>query len=272
MGAPQTPAPKPEASPDASPEASPAEGPAASPNEVGPTDVPGIDLDATEPPPDAPTEDAPGEPPPSKPEAEPPPPKPEAEPPPPKPEVEPPPPPKPVAPPPVLPRRDAVTVRVAVGMSPDAPGTKQERGLLDALERSARASRSPSSTVRRIPLGSGHVRRICRERRDDLVILIGYVPSRPAPTVLAHDCRLDTPLAVRSAAAAAEPGLVGALWREHEALVRSGMRERRAAAKLSPRARGGIIAGVAIAAVGGAIAILLASALRKEQVVLTVRP
>ena len=75
---------------------------------------------------------------------------------------------------------------------------------------------------------------------------------------------------MRGDAAVHETGLVAALWREREELVRGGMRERRTIAKLSPRARGGIIAGVAIVVVGAAVGILVANALREERVVLTV--
>lgn len=176
------------------------------------------------------------------------------------------------APRPIRPASRGTAISVAVGLSPDAPGTKEERALLDALQASSEVSAAPPTKVRRLPLGAGSARRVCRQRRDDLVILVGYVPTRTRPVVLAHDCRLDTPLAVRPDAAVHEHGLVPALWNEREGLVRGGMRERRTIAKLSPRARGGIIAGVAIVVVGAAIAILVGTALRKEQVVITVSP
>jgi len=177
--------------------------------------------------------------------------------------------PKPKAPAPTV---GIPTIAVAVGLSPEAPGAKEEIALLGALEKSATASPSPTTKVRRLSIGSGTGRRVCRQRRDDLVILVGYVPGRERPVLLAHDCRLDTPLSVRAEAAASEPGLVGALWDEREELVRGGMRERRTISKLSPRVRGGIIAGAAIAVVGTAIGLLVANALRKERVVVTVSP
>ena len=101
--------------------------------------------------------------------------------------------------------------------------------------------------------------------------MIGYVADREAPVVLAHDCRLDRALGVRAADAAHAPGLVGTLWREHLELVRAGARERRRVA-VGPRARAGIIAGVAIVVVGVAVGALVANALRDEVVVITVRP
>lgn len=162
-------------------------------------------------------------------------------------------------------------IAVAVGLAPEAPGTRAEKALLDALEANARASTSPTTEVRHLRPGAGTPRRLCRERREDLVVMIGYVADREAPVVLAHDCRLDRALGVRAADAAHAPGLVGTLWREHLELVRAGARERRRVA-VGPRARAGIIAGVAIVVVGVAVGALVANALRDEVVVITVRP
>src|SRR5690606_17929392 len=86
---------------------------------------------------------------------------------------------------------------VAIGLSPEAPGSKAEIAMLDRLARSAAASTRPPTHVRRLRPGAGDARRICRERRDDLVIMIGYLPEREDPVVLAHDCKLDVPLGVR---------------------------------------------------------------------------
>lgn len=163
-------------------------------------------------------------------------------------------------------------IAVAVGLAPQAPGSREERALLDSLEANAAASADPTVEVRRLRAGSGSPRQLCRERRDDLVVMIGYVADREEPVVLAHDCRLDHALSVRASAAANEPELMAALWDEHLALARSGIRERRMAAPLSPRARGGIIAGVATVVVGVAVGALVANALREESVVITVRP
>lgn len=102
--------------------------------------------------------------------------------------------------------------------------------------------------------------------------MVGYVADRQEPVVLAHDCRLDRALAVRGSAAVNEPTLIGALWDEHLELARSGVRERRTLAPLGRKARGGIIAGVAIVVVGVAVGALVANALREESVVITVRP
>jgi hypothetical protein len=160
---------------------------------------------------------------------------------------------------------------VAVGLSPEAPGSKQERALLDRLARSAEQSTRPTH-VRRLRAGAGDARRICRERRDDLVIMIGYLPEREEPVVLAHDCKLDVPLSVRGLAAIDEPGLVAALWDEHDELVRQGYSERRRLMRIGPRARAGIIGGVVVVVVGVAVGLLVANALRDERVVLKVRP
>ncbi len=161
-------------------------------------------------------------------------------------------------------------VDVAIGLGPQAPGTREEKALLEALGAGLAASSDPTTEIRRMRPGMG-VRRICRERRDDLVVMIGYIADRPDPVVLAHDCALDRALGVRAADAAADPGLADALWQEHHELMRAGARERRRLS-LGPRARGGIIAGAAIVVVGVAVGVLVANALRDESVVITVRP
>jgi len=161
-------------------------------------------------------------------------------------------------------------VDVAIGLGPQAPGTREEKALLEALEVGLAASTDPTTETRRVRPGMG-VRRLCRERRDDLVVQIGYIADRPDPVVLAHDCALDRALGVRAAEAATDPGLADALWQEHHALMRAGVEERRRVS-LGPRARGGIIAGAAIVVVGVAVGVLVANALRDESVVITVRP
>lgn len=176
------------------------------------------------------------------------------------------------APSPAAVRNAPERITVGVGLSPEAPGTKSERALLDRLERSLSASKRPLSEVRHISAGAGEPRTICRERRDDLVVMVGYLPERDDPVVLAHDCRLDRPLGVRSADAATSEALLGALWEEHEELIRQGVRERRTVRRLSPTARGVIIASVAVVVVGVAVGFLVANALRKERVVVTVSP
>lgn len=174
-------------------------------------------------------------------------------------------------PPPSSVREVPEHVLVAVGLAPEAPGSRDEKALLSALEASVRASNDPTTDVRRLRPGAGAPHRICREQREDLVVMIGYVADRPTPVVLAHDCRLDRALAIRAADAVKEPGLVAALWDEHLELVRAGARERRRLS-VGPKARAGIISGVAIVVVGVAVGALVAGALRKETVVITVRP
>ena len=170
------------------------------------------------------------------------------------------------------PRSARPPIDVAVGLDPSAPGTKAELALVDTLERSIPASTDPPSKVRRLRAGTPSAREVCRSGRDDLVILVGYVPSREEPVLLAHDCRLDHALDLRGAKAASEPGLAGVLWDEHEALVRDGVKERRRLKGLSPRARAGIIGGVAVVLIGVAVGVLVASALRDEKVVIKVSP
>lgn len=181
-----------------------------------------------------------------------------------------PPPPRSLAPGAALARGDE-PVAVAVGLGPSAPGTREELQLVDALERAARASASPTTSVRRLRAGTGEARQVCRERRDDLVIQVEYLPDRGDPVLLAHDCRLDRALGVRGADAASHPELVAALWAEHEELVRQGVKERRRG-RLGPKVRTGLIVGGAIVAVGVAVGFIVAASLRREIVVLTVRP
>ncbi|WP_434417239.1 hypothetical protein [Nannocystis pusilla] len=96
-------------------------------------------------------------------------------------------------------------ITVAVGLGPTAPGTKPEVALVDALERAARASAAPRTQVRRLRAGVGEGKHVCRERRDDLVILVEYLADRPDPVLLPHDCRLDRALGVRGGDAASHP-------------------------------------------------------------------
>lgn len=164
----------------------------------------------------------------------------------------------------------AEQVTVAVGLGTSAPGSKAETAVVDALERAVRSSQAPPTLVRRLRAGAGEGRAICRERRDDLVILLEYMPDRDEPVLVPRDCRLDRELALRGSAAAGEVGLVGVLWDEHEALVRGGAKERRV--RIGRKARTGLIAGGAIAVVGLAVALVLVNSLRRETVVLTVGP
>lgn len=177
----------------------------------------------------------------------------------------------PSVPPPTPVERDDSRIAVAIGLAPQAPGSAAERDLLDRLDRSTRVSVDPRTQVRRLRPGAGDGRTICGDHRDDLVVLIGYVPDRPEPVVLAHDCRLDLPLGVRAAAAVDEVGLVAALWEEHAQAQRQGAKERRVR-RLPPKARVAIAAGVTLVVVGVAIGLLVANALRKDQVVLKVSP
>lgn len=165
----------------------------------------------------------------------------------------------------------AELVRVAVGLAPDAPGTREEQALLDRLEQNVRASTSPVTQVRRLRIGSRRASEICREGREDLVITVGYLPDRPAPVLLSRDCRLDLELGIRAGEAAQTPGLVAALWDEHRQLVAAGAKERRVG-RISPRTRNILIAGGASVLIGLAVGFLVASVLRDEEVVLTVSP
>lgn len=172
----------------------------------------------------------------------------------------------------VVPAPTGKRISVAVGLAPEAPGNAAERDWLDRLERSARVSPAPPTTVRRLRPGVGDARTICRDRRDDMVVMIGYVPRRDDAVVLPYDCLLDLPLGIRALAAVDEDALVGALWAEHQELQRNGVTERRRVGRLSGRARAGIAAGVAIVVIGVAVGLLVANALRDDEVVLKVSP
>jgi hypothetical protein len=162
-------------------------------------------------------------------------------------------------------------VRVAVGFSPEAPGTKAEKEIVAALEASAKASERPTTEVRRLRAGSDAPKRVCREGIDDLVVVVGYLPDEDAPVLLAHDCRLDVALGARSVQAASDPALVGVLWDEHRKLVAEGAEERRRV-RMNPKLRNGLIIGGASLVIAGAITLLLVSAFSRETVVLKVSP
>lgn len=161
-------------------------------------------------------------------------------------------------------------MRVAVGMTPEVPGSRGERDLLERLARSVAASPRPRVEVRRLRVGSAEPRRICREGLDDLVIAVGYMPDDVRPVLLTHDCRLDVELPAREAQAADDPDLVGVLWQEHRDRVAAGAQERRRT--VSPRLRNGLIIGGAAAVLAVAVGLLLAAALRDDTVVLRVEP
>ena len=175
-------------------------------------------------------------------------------------------------PPPQAARPNNRTVRVAVGLDPSAPGTKAERAHVGTLMGAVRSSTNIGVDARRLRVGAPSARDVCRDGRDDLVILVGYVGQRSEPVLLPYDCVLDIVLGVRSLAAADEAGLVAALWEEHDALVRDGVEERRRGRRLGPKARAGIVAGVVVLVVGAAVGLLVANALREETVVLKVGP
>lgn len=177
----------------------------------------------------------------------------------------------PTAPAPRAPSPDAGVVRVAVGLSEDAPGTTVELELVDALESGARASSTPSADVRRLRSGAAVARRVCGEGRDDLVLTIGYLPDRDEVVVFTYDCLLGRELGVRSADAARSEGLLGALWQEHRSAVADGATERRRG-RMNPKVRAGLIAGGALVAIGVAVGFVLASTLRDEVTVITVSP
>jgi hypothetical protein len=183
--------------------------------------------------------------------------------------VEPKPEPAPEPPPPTL--QAPEQLRVAVGLSSELDGNKQERALLDTLERSVAASPSPKADVRRLRVGAAEPREICREGRDDLVITIGYVPDIEQPVLLSYDCRIDQELGIRQDVAAEDPDLLGVLWTEHDDRVANGARERKRA-RISPKLRTGLIAGAAVLVIGVAVGFLIAGAVKRESVVLVVGP
>src|SRR5690606_14201161 len=88
-------------------------------------------------------------------------------------------------------------LRVAIGYSVEAPGTRDEELLLDRLEAGMAATVRPELSYRRLRPGSAGARELCAEGRDDLVIAIGYLPDREAPLLLPYDCAIDEGLGVR---------------------------------------------------------------------------
>lgn len=162
-------------------------------------------------------------------------------------------------------------IRIAVGLGGAAPGTAAEKEIVDELEAAASRSSRPRTVVRRLRLGSSRPRAVCREGRDDLIILVDYLPDRPDPVLDTFDCRLGQNLGVRGNGAASDPDLVTVLWAEHRQLVADGAKERQRLG-LSPKVRTALIAGGAAIAVGAALALLLAGTLRQEVVVLKVSP
>jgi hypothetical protein len=163
-------------------------------------------------------------------------------------------------------------VRVAVGIGPCAPGSRAEKELVKLLEGSARASNNPQTDVRRLRAGAGDPRRICRERRDDLIIMVDFIADRTEAVLVAHDCTLDRALGIRATEAAGLADLVPTLWDEHHELLRQGVQARRAGLAINPKVRTGLIAGAAILVVGAAVGLIVASTLRSETVVITVGP
>ncbi len=163
------------------------------------------------------------------------------------------------------------SIRVAVGLSPEALGDKLERALLDRLELSVRASTNPKTEVRRLRAGAAEARVLCREGRDDLIITIGYLPDRSDAVLFGYDCRIDEQLGIRSSIAADEPDLVGVLWAEHADRVAAGARERRRNV-ISPKVKTGLIAGAAVLVIGAAITLLIVGAASRETVVIKVTP
>jgi len=162
-------------------------------------------------------------------------------------------------------------VRVSLGLALEALGSSTERKLLAALDSSMSKSTDPPVEIHRVRPGAGTPAEVCRRSRDELTVMVGYVPQSDDPVVLAHDCRLDLALGIRRQQAASEPGLARALMDEHDALVRSGVKERRKVL-LGRKAKIGIVAGVALVAIGIAVGVIVAGALRDETVVLTVGP
>ncbi len=174
----------------------------------------------------------------------------------------------PSGPPPPRIDPESLPLQIAIGLGPSAPGSREELALVQVLEASAVASSAPRTSVRRLH-GGGDAKSVCRQRRDDLVLTIGYIADRDEAVLLAYDCALDRALGIRPASAAGESGLVGALWSEHRSLLQQGAKPRRAPL-VSRRTRKILIAGGATALLGVALGLILASTLRPTTVVLTV--
>jgi hypothetical protein len=163
-------------------------------------------------------------------------------------------------------------VRVGIGLGPGAPGNTEELAVLGQLESSLAQSRDPIAIVVRVDDGSATPRALCRQQALDLVVQVDHVAARPEPVLAVWDCAVSGSLALRGSAAAAEPELLPTLWKEHVARAGEGVRARNRWRPLKPTVKGAIIATVVVVAIGTAVGILVANALRDERVVLTVRP
>lgn len=174
------------------------------------------------------------------------------------------------APPPRVDAASAETLRVALGLAPESPGTAEERALLELLRSSVEAGDSPPRLSTLLEDGSDIGRRTCREGGADLIIAVGHLADRPDPVLVPYDCRLDLPLGVRAPIAASDPDLVAALWAEHEDLVARGLSEK--GGGLTKKARTGLIATGASLLIIGAVAAILVGVLRSDTTVLKVEP
>lgn len=174
----------------------------------------------------------------------------------------------PAGPPPPRIDPDSLPLQIAIGLGPSAPGSREELALVQALEASAVASSAPRTSVRRLH-GGGDAKSVCRQRRDDLVLTVGYIADRDEAVLLTYDCVLDRALGIRPGRAAGDSGLVAALWSEHRSLIQEGAKQRRAPL-VSRKTRKILIAGGATAFLGVALGLILASTLRPTTVVLTV--
>lgn len=178
---------------------------------------------------------------------------------------------RPIAPPPRVGGDGEVeTLAVAIGLGPDTAGLPEENAVFEDLAQSVPMSVDPPTTVREIKPGTAP-RIACEDAKDDLVIVVGYLPDRVPPVLLTHDCRLDVPLGVRAKSAASNPDLIGVLWDEHDDLLEQGFKERKAR-RLNPKVRSALIIGGATVAIGVALGLILANTLRDEVVVLKVSP
>jgi len=162
-------------------------------------------------------------------------------------------------------------VRVAVGLAPEAPGSAEEEALVRTLHASLIESTTPRAQVRTFAAGSADGRALCRRGDDELIIAVGYLPDRQKPVLLPYDCLLDQPLGARAARAATDPQLLSVLWTEHDDALARGAQERRQRS-LSRPARTALVATSATLLIAGAVGAIVASTLRKEQVVLKVEP
>ena len=160
---------------------------------------------------------------------------------------------------------------IAVVLGSGAVGTKQEYAWLENLDRVSSQSSIPKTFVHNLGLSIRSKKSLCDEGRYALVLAIEYRNPSKIPVLSIQDCQFGRELSARTIDVVTQIDLIGDIWSEHQTLSRIDLHSNRRFT-LNRRLRDGFIAGGAVLVVGGAIAIVFAATLRKQQAVLRVSP